>query len=157
MTMTMNKYLIGFIVFILLVAGIIFFIGTRGGFFNKKAQATFNDQKVILDIADSPKEREMGLSGRNSLSDNRGMLFLFDEPVVPSFWMKGMKFSIDIIFINNDKIVTIYKNVPAPKTTTEIPSTYYQPTDPINKVIELKAGMADKFGLKVGDSIKLTL
>src|SRR4051812_35678814 len=105
----MTKYILGFIVFIIIIALVVVAVSS-GGLFGKKATATFGSQKVSLDVANTPKSRELGLSGRNSLADNKGMLFLFDEPGLPSFWMKGMKFPIDILFLNNNKIVTLYKN-----------------------------------------------
>lgn len=152
----MTKYILGFIIFII-VGALLIILLSNSGILGKKATATFGNQKVTLDVADTAKTRETGLSGRNSLAENKGMLFLFDEPGIPTFWMKGMKFPIDIIFLNSDKIVTIYKNVPAPKTTTEMPSAYYQPTYPSDKVIELKAGAADKYNLRQGDTLKLSL
>ena len=153
----MNKYILGFIAFIIIVIGAVILLSSSGGLLGKKTTVTLAKQKVTLDVADTEKARETGLSGRNSLSDNQGMLFLFDEPSIPSFWMKGMKFPIDIVFLNNNKIVTIFKNVPAPKTVTETPNVYYQPSSPSDKVIELKAGMADKYNLHQGDTIKLSL
>lgn len=152
----MTKYLLAFIALIILVVVVVLLI-SPGGLLTKKATATFGSQKVILDVADTEKSREIGLSGRASLAENTGMVFLFDQPSTPTFWMKGMKFPIDIIFLNNKKIVTIYKNVKPPKTTTEIPTSYYTPTSPSDTVIELKAGASDKYKLKTGDSIKLSL
>ncbi len=152
----MTKYILGFIIFVI-VGALIIVLLSSSGILGKKATATLNGQKVTLDVANTEKLRETGLSGRNNLNDNQGMLFLFDEPGIPTFWMKGMKFPIDIIFLNSNKIVTIYKNVPAPKTTTETPNTYYQPTYPSDKVIELKAGASDKYNLHQGDTINLSL
>ncbi|HVZ59092.1 MAG TPA: DUF192 domain-containing protein [Patescibacteria group bacterium] len=153
----MRKFIIGFIVVLIVIIGGIFLAGSKSSLFGKKATATFGSTKITLDVADTEQKRETGLSGKTGLSDNQGMLFLFDEPGIPSFWMKGMKFPLDIIFLNNNKIVTIYKNVPAPKTTTEIPTTYYQPTAPANKVLELKAGSADKYNLHNGDAVQVSL
>lgn len=154
----MNKLILGFVALIIVALGALIFFGANGNsILGKKAKVTFNKTIVTLDVADNEQKRETGLSGRNSLNDKQGMLFLFDEPGVPSFWMKGMKFPIDIIFLNNDKIVTIFKNVPAPAKATEIPNIYYQPTAPADKVIELKAGAADTYNLHEGDTVKVSL
>lgn len=153
----MNKFILGFITFIILLALVVVFISLKGELFAKKAIATFGKQKVTLEIADSLEEQEKGLSGRKFLAENRGMIFVFERPGIQSFWMRGMNFPLDIIFLRGNKIVTIYKNVPAPASKDEIPSAYYQPTSPSDKVIELNAGMADKFDLNVGDTITLTL
>lgn len=153
----MNKYIIGFIGFIIIIALAIVLLSSQAGLFGKKADLQLGTTKLKLDVADTEAKREVGLSGRNALSDTQGMLFIFDSPTTPSFWMKGMKFPIDIIFLNNKKIITIFKNAPAPKTITEIPTTYYQPSSPINNVVELKAGSAEKFNLREGDTLKLAL
>jgi uncharacterized membrane protein (UPF0127 family) len=152
----MTKYILAFLAFI--IAGVIIIILlSSGGLLAKKATATFGSQKVTLEVADSEKAREKGLSERATLADNQGMLFLFDEPGIPAFWMKGMKFPIDIIFLNKNKIVTIFKNVSPPRTTSEIPTNYYQPSYPSDRVVELKAGASDKYNLHTGDSINLSL
>jgi hypothetical protein len=153
----MNKYIIGFIGFIIIIALAVVFLGSQAGLFGKKAVLQVKTTKIQLSVADTEAKREIGLSGRSSLSDTQGMLFIFDSPTVPLFWMKGMKFPIDIIFLKDKKIVTIYKNAPAPKSTTEIPTTFYQPASPIDSVIELKAGASDTFNLREGDALKLTL
>lgn len=149
--------MIGFIGFVIIVALAVVLVGSQIGLFGKKATLQLETTKIVLAVADTEAKREIGLSGRNSLSDTQGMLFIFDSPTIPSFWMKGMKFPIDIIFLKDKKIVTIYKNAPAPQSITEIPTTFYQPTAPIDTVIELKAGASDTFNLREGDSLKLTL
>lgn len=154
----MNKLILGFIALVIITLGVFILFGSKNNsFFGKKANVTFAKTVITLDVADDEKEREAGLSGRNSLNDNQGMLFLFDELSIPVFWMKGMEFPIDIIFLSNDKIVTIFKNVPAPATVTETPNIYYQPTAPSDKVIELKAGASDKYNLHEGDTVKVSL
>jgi len=66
------------------------------------------------EIADTLGERERGLSGKQSLGDDKGMLFIFEEETLPGFWMKDMKFPIDILWIDeNKKIVGIEKNMQA--------------------------------------------
>jgi uncharacterized membrane protein (UPF0127 family) len=156
--MAINKYLLGFIILVIIIAAAVVFFSSGGmSLFSKTAKATFGDKTVSLEVADTEKAREIGLSKYHSLSDNRGMLFLFDQPGLPAFWMKGMSFPIDIIFLNSDKVVTVYKNVPAPKDKNDTNLPLYQPTAPSDKVIELKAGAADKYGIKQGQTIKLSI
>lgn len=152
----MTKFIIAFIVIIAIIA-LAFTIIQKGGFLGKKTSVTISNQKLSLDVADTEKKRELGLSTKRSLKGNEGMLFVFPTKDYPSFWMKGMSFPIDIIFLNDNKVVTIYKNVPSPESTTEIPTATYAPSSPINRVIELKAGRSDQLGIKVGDTITLPL
>lgn len=111
--------------------------------------------KIQLEVADSVEEQKKGLSGRNSLAENKGMLFTFSKAEMHSFWMKDMKFPIDIIFMDNDKVVTIYENVQPMINESSTNLTLYTPTAPANKVIELNAGLVKKYDIKEGDIIKL--
>ncbi len=125
-------------------------------FFGQKGEVTINDKAFTVEVVDTDEDRQKGLSGRRSLPADNGMLFLFDTPDFYSFWMKEMEFPIDIIFINGEKIVTIHRDVPAPASTEETPPIY-RPTTPADKVLELNAGEANKYGIKEGDSVTLQL
>jgi len=105
-------------------------------------------------IADTEDKRSKGLSILTDLPDNRGMLFVFDsDNVYATFWMKDMKFSIDILWIDDNKIVKIDKAIPAPVAGTQDNRlTLYSGGQSIDYVFEVKAGVSDKFGFEVGDS-----
>src|SRR3989344_5618121 len=72
------------------------------------------DVSFEVDIADNPISQAKGLSGREFIEDNKGMLFLFGNYGKRSFWMQGMKFPLDIIWISDDKIVGVSENLPPP-------------------------------------------
>src|SRR5690606_35019275 len=98
----------------------------------------------------------IGLSGKEKLEENNGMLFVFDKKDYHSFWMKNMKFPIDIIFLDNNTVVDIYKNVPPPKPGENMAKLpVYRPSKAVNYVLEVPAGTADKAKIKVGDTIDL--
>lgn len=106
---------------------------------------------VSVELAVSDDEKTKGLGGRTSLDDNKGMLFVFDEPSYPAMWMKDMIFPIDIAWIDSDfKIVDIQKNVS--------PNTYpqsFQPQSPSKYVIELPAGFFDTHNISIGSTLTL--
>lgn len=111
---------------------------------------------VYVDIARSAGEKTKGLSGRNSLGENEGMLFVFEENSRPTFWMKDMNFGLDIIWIDDGRIIYIHKNVPAPEpgaSDSELPK--YSPPNVIDYVLEVNAGFADKYKIKVGDRVEI--
>ncbi len=114
-----------------------------------------SNQKFNVEIADNDNERQKGLSKRNDLDEKRGMLFIFERKDKYSFWMKDVKFPLDIIFIDDNKIVDIYKNVPAQegKENTVLPT--YTSRTPANYVLEINGGLADKNGFKIGDTITI--
>jgi uncharacterized membrane protein (UPF0127 family) len=105
-------------------------------------------QEVTLDIADTPAKQELGLGKRTGLAPDRGMLFIYDKPANPCFWMKGMQFPIDIVWLDaGKKVIQIEENV-SPDT---YPQTFCS-AKPAQYVIELFPGAA-KAGFKVGDKL----
>lgn len=116
-----------------------------------KKTLRINELTLTAEIADEPHERTQGLSGRETLADNQGMLFIFPWPTLPPFWMKDMKFPLDLLWINeNGIIIEITKNV-SPAT---FPQTF-SPPSPILYVLEVNSGWSDKNKIKVGDKISL--
>ena len=93
-----KQYIILTVVFFLIVFGFIF---TQ----NKPVQTSSENFQIPVYIADTPAERVKGLSGRTELPSNRGMLFVFEKDGKYSIWMKDMKFNIDVVWLNSDKIV----------------------------------------------------
>ena len=109
-----------------------------------------NNTYINVEIADTAEERARGLSGRSSISEGDGMLFIFDKPAFHSFWMKEMNFPIDIIWIGEDyKIVDITKSV----FPDSFPQTF-QSQAPVKYVLEVSAGLSDRRNIKVGDNVE---
>ena len=108
-------------------------------------------QKIKLELADTEKKREQGLSGRKSMCLDCGMLFVFERKGKYSFWMKNMNFSLDMLWLNGSKIVQIDERVPYAAGATEVRESSFS----IDKVIEINAGRSEELGLKVGDEIGL--
>jgi len=77
------------------------------------------------------------------------MLFLFDKSGRYAFWMKDMKFPLDFIWIAGDKVVDIDENIPPDYSGTLKPET------PVDKVLEINAGVCEKYGIKKGDEVRL--
>ena len=105
----MKKWLI-LILIMLMIIGCFLLWPTKTASINTKT-ITINNQKIIVEIADTPAKRERGLSGRESLPPNTGLLFVFDEPGQYGFWMKDMLFPIDILWLDeNFQIVGSWLN-----------------------------------------------
>lgn len=104
---------------------------------------------IKLILAKNPTTRERGLSGYTSLPSDTGMLFIFPKPELPDFWMKDMNFSIDIVWITqNRKVIAVTSDI-SPKT---YPKTYAPPSS-VQFVLELAAGNAKKLGLEAGTTV----
>lgn len=118
------------------------------------SKISVNDTEVFVEIADSQERMIKGLSGRKSLLKNEGMLFVWNSDRFPTFWMKDMNFAIDIIWINDGKVVGFEENAePEPGKKDEELKRYYPP-EPIDAVLEVNAGFVNKNKIKVGDSVK---
>lgn len=114
------------------------------------------DQTFVLEIADTPAKQRQGLSGRASLASDHGMLFVYPEEKILTFWMKDMKFDVDVLWIAGDKIVAWEKNMAAPlPDVTDSQLLQYTSAFPADKALELSSGSIDRLGLKLGDSIDL--
>lgn len=108
-----------------------------------------NEAEISVEIADNLPEQARGLAGRDRLCENCGMLFTYRQAQIQNFWMKGMKFPLDIIFIKQNKIVDIAENVPVPDK--EVPQvTSKQEAD---MVLEVNAGFVRKHLIKTGDAL----
>ncbi len=125
------------------------FVGGHSG------SAQINGKKINLTIVKDEKARQKGLSGRKSLGKNDGMLFVFDHPDLYGFWMKDMLFSIDIIYINDDKVVYVVKNAPAPEKGDNSNLKIYRPDTEANYVLEVNAGKSDELEIKKGTTVTL--
>ncbi len=118
----------------------------------KEAQIIVNDRAMQVEIADTPDKRSLGLSLRDSMPRDRGMLFVFDEEDVYPFWMKNMEFNLDIAWINSSgTVVHVEKNL---KPCLEIcPS--YESGKPARYVLEVNAGVSDELGIREGTTVKM--
>lgn len=114
--------------------------------------------KLNVEVASTTAAQTQGLSHREQLTDTQGMLFdLRSRPIgKPTFWMKDMKFDLDIIWIKDFKVVDISKNVPKPDplvSPNELPK--YSPKENADMVLEVNSGWSDENKIKVGDKITL--
>ena len=117
-----------------------------------RQELTIGTAKVMAEVRNDPAGRELGLSYRTTLGENEGMLFVFDQADRYSFWMLGMQFPLDMIWIKEGKVVDISAEVPAPKTSQETPATA-QPKESADKVLEVNGGWAERHGVKIGDVV----
>jgi uncharacterized membrane protein (UPF0127 family) len=114
-------------------------IQTRGG----------KEVSFEIEIADTPAKREMGLMYRRELADDHGMLFIFPNDSVLTFWMKNTPIALDMIFIGADRRIVGIVREAAPFTldprSVDAASRY---------VLEIKGGLAQKRGVEVGDRLR---
>lgn len=111
--------------------------------------ASIGHSVIKLEVASTSELRVRGLGGRDMMSPNEGMLFVFDSSGIYSFWMKDMRFPIDIFWINaEEKVVFIKRNA----TPESFPETF-TPDVPAKFVVETVSGFSIKNDVKNGDKI----
>jgi uncharacterized membrane protein (UPF0127 family) len=108
---------------------------------------------IKAEIATSSEALEQGLSGRVSLPQNQGMLFVFSQVGNRGFWMRNMSFPIDIVWINKDKVVV---GVSANVDPSSYPNLFFPPS-PIKYVLELNAGYANKNGITASTTLTFVI
>jgi len=111
------------------------------------------DVMVEVEVADEEGEMNRGLGYRDSLGKNNGMLFIYPEPVIPTFWMKGMRFNLDFVWIYEGVVMEITENVQSPISEEEqLP--LIRPKELVNWILEVNAGWVEENGVGVGDVVK---
>lgn len=119
----------------------------------EKSEVKIGEIVIPVEVAKTEMQRKRGLSNKESLPEGQGVLFVFaQKDIRPPFWMKDMNFAIDIIWIDDDKIVEIDKNIQPPaKDTPDSELTLYTPNQPIDYVLEVNAGFSEENNIEVGD------
>ncbi|KKP92355.1 MAG: hypothetical protein UR94_C0001G0040 [Parcubacteria group bacterium GW2011_GWA2_36_10] len=108
----------------------------------------------VLDLAKTPEQYRQGLSNREGLEQNQGMLFIYPEKQNLSFWMKEMNFAIDLVWLLDGKIMAYIENMPklAKNTALKDLPLYTSPM-PVNQVLELPSGTIQRLKLQVGQEL----
>lgn len=122
------------------------FLDNKINFDNKKS-ITIKDRVIKVEIADNDTKRLQGLSGRSALSQDEGMLFVFEKPGLYGIWMKDMNFNIDILwFDENNKLIYFIEDA----KPDSFPKTYI-PDNNSKFILEINSGFIKKEGLEIGD------
>ena len=118
---------------------------------------TVNEATFMVRVADSAAERRRGLSQDTALRPQTGMVFIHEGGESGEMWMKDMLFPIDFIWIGVDcRVVDIRSFAPIPGPGTpdhQLPR--YAPSTPAHYTLEINAGEAEGFGIRVGDRVSM--
>ena len=122
--------------------------------FTKEGEATLlkangdTIQKIDIEIADNSYERQTGLMYRESMEDDQGMLFIYDDEAPRAFYMKNTYIALDIIYFASDSTAVSFQKNAQPLDETSLPSE-----KPAQFILEINAGLADEWNIEVGDKI----
>jgi uncharacterized membrane protein (UPF0127 family) len=120
------------------------------------AMVSIGDTSLLADIADTVDKKIKGLGVRNNMTEGEGMLFPFDTDYPHAFWMNGMKFPIDIIWLDSNKtVVHIEHSLPPCPSQFDCPN--HQPDKNARYVLETVAGFSERHGIKDGTQAQFDL
>lgn len=104
-----------------------------------------------IEIADNEYETQTGLMYRTSMQSNQGMLFIFENSEKRFFYMKNTKIPLDLIFADEHKKIVSFQKNAKPYNESSLPSNV-----PAKYVLEINAGLVEKWNIQVGDSLSFT-
>lgn len=134
-------------IILLALIGYFYFFRTTQQFTDyPRKQVSLGPHKLTLVLTDTEQRKITGLSGSKPLKDYEGMLFQFSVPGRYGFWMKDMKYSLDFLYLRNNKVVEVRTDV-SPETYPDI----ILPTVDFDSMIEMNAGSTSKLNLHIGD------
>lgn len=118
---------------------------------------TVGSSQFKIEVAQNEQARRIGLSEKENLPEDMGMLFVLEKTDnQPTFWMKGMKFPVDMIWIRDNIVAEITPNVPiVPASLADVQIPRYAPRGKVDYVLEVAGGVAAKRGIKAGDTVIL--
>jgi len=150
--MTIDRMRTGQVIALLLLAALWGWTGEVGGeavseYGNPWLLVTVGQVTVKAEAVRTPERLYLGLSHRRELPEGRGMLFFMPQKEVQAFCMRGMHFPLDLIWISEKRVAGLSRNVP-PTFLGNLTSPV-----PVDNVLEVPGGFADKFGVKVGDRV----
>ncbi|HEV2107189.1 MAG TPA: DUF192 domain-containing protein [Thermomicrobiales bacterium] len=116
---------------------------------------TIGGVNVVAELADEPEEQSQGLGNRDGLMPGTGMLFAFPDVRSRSFWMYGMRFCLDIIWIEDGAVIGAAESVcPSPVGTDVADLPRFSSPGPVSYVLEVPAGFMDEHGLGIGTMVE---
>lgn len=121
-----------------------------------RAVITVGTVTIYAEVVKDSAAEERGLSGRAALPENAGMLFDYagQQPRVRTFWMRGMRFDLDFIWIRGGRVVAVTETVPAPKSGDTLP--LYSSPEPVDRVLEVVSGWVRQNRIQVNDPVVVT-
>jgi len=128
----------------------------RAGFpeARKTTEITVGSTPVLVDLALTPAQQQLGLGYRNGLESGTGMFFVFPESSDRTFWMKGMRFCLDIIWIEGGEITGAAESVcPDPEGTLDAERQRFPSGQAVSNVLEVPAGWLASTGYGPGTPV----
>lgn len=142
------------LVCIAIVGGAVYFLYLKPAAGTEFGTVTIGNKVFYVEVANTPAKREQGLSDRSSIGSD-GMLFTFDSPARYGFWMKGMKFPLDFVWIRDGFVIQTDVGVQPLKQGE--PPVAISPVAEVNYVLEVTEGTIQRYGIDRGSRVEISL
>ncbi|MEK7598419.1 MAG: DUF192 domain-containing protein [Patescibacteria group bacterium] len=120
-------------------------------FGNRLLTVSINGKSLAAELVATKEKKELGLSGREKLCENCAMLFVYENKGVYPFWMKDMRFDLDMAWLLGSEVVYLARDVPYARGTAET----INPGNFADKIMEMNAGTISRLGIKIGDQVSI--
>lgn len=158
----MKKFVIQIVILLIIIFTALYFATSKSPNFSlnlsspKMSQLQIGNTTINVLVADNDNTRKRGLGGKEAVATNEGMLFVYPNLDKRIFWMKGVKFPLDFIWIRGNQVVDIIKNVPGvTKDQKDEDLPRYTSKELVDKALEVAAGFVDSENIHVGDTIQI--
>ncbi len=121
-----------------------------------QAVVRFPSVTVQAEVPLTNAQSQLGLGEREGLGYHRGMLWAFDGLARPAFWMKGMRFDLDFIWITDGTVTEVQDHIPAPTGSNPLLPTY-QPAQAASHMLEMPAGFATQYRIMAGTPVSIDI
>lgn len=142
---------------ILYFAAVISFNTAMAGVSFEKIWIEVGAKRILVEVADTPEKAAQGLMFRKNLPENQGMLFVFPEEQVLSFWMKNTFIDLSIAYITKQKTIGSIKSMKAAKSEMQSHFETYESDQPAQYALEMGLGWFHRNNIKVGDKVKILI
>jgi uncharacterized membrane protein (UPF0127 family) len=116
------------------------------------------DDVILAEVPHTPHDRARGLGERDFLPPDRGMLFVFDFEYPHAFWMRGMRFPLDFVWISADRrVAEVTTEVRPEPGLPEAELKLHRPRASVLYVLEVNAGVVEDLDIRVGERVEFKL
>ena len=119
---------------------------------------SFDDRTIPIEVASTAAQTSRGLGFRDSLDADAGMIFDMHGERDPGFWMRGMRFPLDMVWIDTGKrVIGVTRDIQPQSGAPDSDLVLYHPPAPVGYVLELNAGAAERLGIGEGTALRFEL
>jgi len=133
------------------IAAAVWYMNTRYGTTMRVQELSIAGNRLEVEVAESQQEQRRGLSGRNALRHDRGMLFVYPEKAIRNFWMKDMRFGLDVLWIADGAVVGTQERIPYATDADGV--VRFHSNAPADMVLEVNAGWIAEHNIRAGDAV----